>query len=32
MEFVPVKSMVKACEVLVNIARLAIDVQTETLK
>ncbi|MDP7078678.1 MAG: peptidase T [Candidatus Undinarchaeales archaeon] len=32
MEFVPVKSMVKACEVLVNIVRLAIDVQTETLK
>ncbi len=31
-EFVPVKSMVKACEVLVNIVRLAVDVQTETLK
>ena len=31
-EFVPVKSMVKACEVLVNIIRLAVNVQTETLK
>lgn len=30
-EFVPVKSMVKACEVLVNIARMA-AVETETLK